>query len=154
MCHLEHNAAPVSAEDMVARAMAFTANYGEAATAGTLQRGGAQQAIVGDAAAPLPTTPVLLDQAASVAATAPTQQGGESDGEVSDSGDDDTVDMELGVLEDETADQHKARVRKLLKEKLQRSRAARAAREERRANKGRDNKDPKDKPRPKPTLKK
>ncbi len=133
-----------TAEDMVARAMALSAIGGTQPTGGnegTQQlrphAGNSPSGIVGD-----------------------TTAAGNPSGEISEdelpNTDDETADMDVQVRDGETAEQHSSRVRKLLKEKLQRVRAAKEAQKEReeRKFKAKDGKGPKEKPRAKATLKK
>ncbi len=95
------------------------------------------------------------EPAGSAAAAVAMQQPAISDDDVSsDTSDEGMAGVELGVKEGESAEQHKARLRKQLKERVQRSKDARESKEERRTKgKGRDG-EAREKPRPRATLKK
>ncbi len=146
-----------SAEDMVARAMALSATQ-VAATTGdngeTLQlrpHGGNSPAGGDGSIGTQPTAPV----ANSLAAAEGKPTGEISEEDLPDS-EDETADMDVQVRDGETSEQHSSRIKRLLKERLQRDRASRGLhkeKEERKA-KSKDGKDQKEKPRAKATLKK
>ncbi len=147
-----------SAEDMVARAMALSATSGTPPTGGSEgpqlrpHAGNPPSGVSGDAGVRPPT--LLAQGAASGSAAATANPSGEiSEDELPDT-DDEMADVDVQVRDGESAEQHSSRVRKLLKEKLQRARAAKEAHREERKCKGKDGKEPKEKPRAKATLKK
>ncbi len=138
---------PVSAEDMVARAMGTSSVYGATGLAEGASTGG--QGTSGS-----PTAAGIGGGSASNEAAAATGVQDDELGELSDSEADDMAGVEVEVREGETVEQHRTRVRRLLKEKLQRARAAKEGKEDRKGNKCKDSKESKDKARPKASHKK
>ncbi len=129
---------PVSAEDMVARAMGMSAANGAAVVAegGTTGGGETSETCTANANA----------------TTAGAQDDGLDDG--SDSDADEMAGVEVEVREGESVEQHRTRVRRLFKEKLQRAKAAKDSKEDRKGNKPKDSKESKEKARPKASHKK
>ncbi len=148
--------AAVSAEDMVARAMALSSTdatiqlrpHGGAATTNAKTNGDGSSA----------NKPVASDTRA--ADIGPADVAGKDSDDVSDDEpqdtEDDTADMDVQVRDGESSEQHSTRIKRLLRERLQRDRTARGlhkAREELK-NKSKDGKETKEKPRARVTLKK
>ncbi len=143
-------AAGTSAEDMVARAMALTADSAAAPAEGGEPAQPSQHA-------PEPQPQLALGEGGQQASAQAAAGNVElSDEEPPDTDDDD---MEVQVRDGETVEQHTARVKRLLKERIQRARDRKAERKEAgRASKfsreGKDAKDGKGKTPVKPSVKK
>ncbi len=130
-------AAGTSAEDMVARAMALTANSAAAPAEGGEPAQPPQHA-------PEPQPELALGEGGQQASAQAAAGNVElSDDEPPDTDDDD---MEVQVRDGETVEQHSARVKKLLRERIQRARERKAERKEAgRASKcGKEGKDAKE----------
>ncbi len=153
---LQHNSAHQqcqlgadSAEDMVARAMALSAANDTTTTGG----GDGFQLRPHAGKPPSPSQAAPATASSNVTATA-NSAGDISEDDLPDT-EDEMADVDVQVREGESAEQHSSRVRKMLKEKLQRARAAKeAAHKEDRKYKTKDGKEPREKPRAKATLKK